>query len=143
VFADTFANSYTRHIYQINFDPNPNAPKIGDVNGDGVVNYADYAIVQAAQGTTGGMAGYDPRADVIRDGAVNQTDLLVVANIIADVNHDGVVNCSDYTIVKSAYGKRTGQAGFNAAADINGNGVVDLTDLAIVSLALPTGTVCH
>ena len=143
VFTDTFATSYTRHIYQINFDPNPGHPLIGDVNGDGVVNYADFAIVQATQGTTGGMPGYDPRADIIRDGTVNQTDLVVVAQIIADVNHDGVVNCSDYTIVKSAYGKKTGQPGFNAAADINGNGVVDLSDLAIVSLALPAGTVCH
>ncbi len=25
VFTDNFANSYTRHIYQINFDPNPDA----------------------------------------------------------------------------------------------------------------------
>ena len=143
VFTDTFATSYTRHIYQINFDPNPTAAKIGDVNGDGVVNYADFQVVQAAQGTTAGMPTYDPRADIIRDGTVDQTDLLAVAQIIADVNHDGVVNCTDYGIVKAAYGKRTGQAGFNAAADINGNGIVDLTDLAIVSLALPAGTVCH
>ena len=75
VFTDTFVNSYTRHIYQINFDPNPNAPLIGDVNGDGVVNYADFQICAGGAGTTAGMPGYDPRADVIRDGAVNTTDL--------------------------------------------------------------------
>jgi hypothetical protein len=136
VFQDSFADSYTRHIYQINFDPNPNHALIGDVNGDGVVNYADYVIVQAAQNTTAGMPGYDPRADIIRDGAVNNQDLLVVADIIADVNHDGVVNCTDYDIVKAALGTQSGQPGWNPAADINGDGVVNSADLAIVTVAL-------
>ena len=136
VFADSFANSYTRHIYQINFDPNPNAPKIGDVNGDGVVNYADYVLVQAAQGTTAGMPGYDPRADVIRDGPVNQADLAVIAGKIADVNGDGLVNCEDYNIVKSLLGRTIGQPGWNPAADINGDSVIDANDLAIVTVAL-------
>ena len=143
VFTDNFVNSYTRHIYQINFDPNPGHPLIGDVNGDGVVNYADFQIVQAAQGTTGAMPGYDPRADIIRDGTVNQSDLLVVASKIADLNGDGVVNCTDVNIVKASLNKRTGMPGFNAVADINGDGIVDVRDLAIVTLALPAGTVCH
>jgi hypothetical protein len=140
VFGDTFANSYTRHIYQIDFDPNPNAPKIGDVNGDGTVNYADYVMVQAAQGTGAGMPGYDPRADVIRDGAVNDADLAVIAGKIADVNGDGVVNCMDYDIVSDALGKTVAQV---PAADINGDGVIDANDLAIVSMALPAGLVCQ
>jgi hypothetical protein len=83
VFTDTFATSYTRHIYQINFDPNPDHPLIGDVNGDGVVNDDDYRIVKAALGTTAGMPGYDPRADLVRDGTVDSTDLQVVADAIA------------------------------------------------------------
>ena len=75
VFTDTFATSYARHLYQINFDPNPGAPLIGDLNGDGVVNEADYQIWLAALGTTAGAPGYDPRADVLRDGTVNTADL--------------------------------------------------------------------
>jgi hypothetical protein len=142
VFTDNFANSYTRHIYQINFDPNRDAALIGDVNGDGVVNYADYAIVQAAQGTTAGMPGYDPRADVIRDGTVNQADLLVIAQKIADVNHDGVVNCTDYDIVKNLLGRVAGQPGWYPPAAIDGNFVIDAQDLAIVTFAL-NGQKCN
>ena len=68
VFKDTFSTSYAVHIYQILFDPNPGAPLVGDLNGDGKVDENDVQIVQAAMGTTAGMPGYDPRADVIRDG---------------------------------------------------------------------------
>jgi trimeric autotransporter adhesin len=51
----------------------------GDVNGDGVVNCADLAIVKAAFGTKTGQAGFDPRADVNNDGVVNVLDLAIVA----------------------------------------------------------------
>jgi hypothetical protein len=138
VFTDDFANSYTRHIYQINFDPNPEHALVGDVNGDGVVNYADYAIVLAAQGATAGMPGYDPRADIIRDGAVNQSDLVPIAKEIGDVNGDGVVNCGDYTMMKfmAAVQLRIGQPGFYPGWDINGDGVIDAQDLAIVTAGL-------
>jgi hypothetical protein len=33
VFQDAFANSYSLHLYEILFDPNPGAPPLGDVNG--------------------------------------------------------------------------------------------------------------
>lgn len=77
-FSDYFGSSYAVHLYQILFDPNPGAPLVGDLNGDGKVDSADVAIVKAALGTTAGMPGYDPRADVIRDGVVNDADLQVV-----------------------------------------------------------------
>jgi hypothetical protein len=77
-FVDYFSTSYAVHIYQILFDPNPRAPLVGDVNGDGVVDLKDVEIVKAAMGTTAGMPGYDPRADVIRDGVVDYADLAVV-----------------------------------------------------------------
>ncbi len=78
VFSDAFATSYAYHLYQIQFDPNSGAPLVGDVNGDGKVDYHDFLIVKAALGTTGGMPGYDPRADVIRDGVVDNQDLALV-----------------------------------------------------------------
>lgn len=62
--------------------------------------------------------------------------------VMGDLNGDGVVDCKDLAIVKASFGKRTGQAGFNASADINNNGVVDINDLAFVSKLLPKGTVC-
>jgi hypothetical protein len=78
VFSDNFATSYAWHLYQILFDPNPKASLVGDVNGDGKVDSSDILIVKAAMGTTAGQPGYDPRADVIRDGVVDRADLALV-----------------------------------------------------------------
>jgi hypothetical protein len=60
-----------------------------------------------------------------------------------DVNGDAVVNCADISIVRTAFGKRTGQAGFDARADVVKDGVIDVRDLAYVSQRLPAGTVCR
>ena len=40
------------------------------MNGDGVVNCADLAIVTASTGKRTGQAGFDPRADLNGDGIV-------------------------------------------------------------------------
>jgi len=52
---------------------------LGDVNGDGVVNCTDMAIVKASFGKKVGQLGFDPRADVNGDGVVNVLDLSIVA----------------------------------------------------------------
>ncbi len=54
-------------------------PLLGDLNGDGLVNCADIAIVKASFGKKSGQAGFDPRADVNGDGAVNVVDLATVS----------------------------------------------------------------
>ena len=54
----------------------------GDLNGDGVVNCADLAIVRASFGKTKGQPGFDPRADVNGDGVVNILDLSMVAKLV-------------------------------------------------------------
>ncbi|WP_295612802.1 dockerin type I domain-containing protein, partial [uncultured Lamprocystis sp.] len=46
----------------------------GDLNGDGVVNLADYAVFRAALGKRRGQPGYNERADYDRDGQVSNTD---------------------------------------------------------------------
>ena len=56
-----------------------NPPIPGDVNGDGVLNCADLAIVKASFGKKTGQAGFDSRADVNGDGIVNVLDLSFVA----------------------------------------------------------------
>src|SRR5205814_4850856 len=53
----------------------------GDVNGDGYVNDADIAIVQAALGTKLGDPGYNPAADLNGDGVVDALDLAMVKPI--------------------------------------------------------------
>jgi Dockerin type I domain len=47
----------------------------GDLNGDGVVNCADFAIIQASLNTAFGQSGFDNRADLNHDGIVNRVDL--------------------------------------------------------------------
>lgn len=59
-----------------------------------------------------------------------------------DVNGDGTVNCADLAIVRAAFGKRSGQAGFDSRADLNRDGVVNVVDLGLVSRQLPPGTTC-
>lgn len=62
---------------------------------------------------------------------------------IAVVNQDGVVNCADVAIVRAAFGKRTGQPGWDGRADVVVDGVIDVRDLAFVSQKLPVGTQCQ
>ena len=61
---------------QLGFDPN--APSLGDVNGDGAVNIADVNVVieMILRGST------DASGDVNGDGTVNITDLNAIINII-------------------------------------------------------------
>ncbi len=54
----------------------------GDLNGDGVVNCADLAIVMASFGKSAGQSGYNPVADVSHDGVVNVRDLSWVAQYL-------------------------------------------------------------
>ncbi|TFW31038.1 hypothetical protein E4O92_15005 [Massilia horti] len=51
----------------------------GDVNGDGVVDCADLAIVKASFGRRTGQPGFDLRADVVKDGVIDARDLAFVS----------------------------------------------------------------
>ncbi len=68
---------------------------------------------------------------------------LSTGSTLGDVNGDGAVNCADVSIVKSGFGKHTGQAGYNVAADLSNDGTIDIRDLFIVTRQLPKTTVCH
>ncbi|QJE03437.1 hypothetical protein HH212_18070 [Massilia forsythiae] len=63
--------------------------------------------------------------------------------LAGDVNGDGSVSCADLAAVKAAFGKRSGQAGFDAAADVVKDNVIDARDLAYVSQRLPQGSSCN
>jgi hypothetical protein len=60
-----------------------------------------------------------------------------------DVNGDGKADCADIAIVRAAFGKATGDTGYDARADLNRDRVVNVIDLALVSRQLPAGTVCQ
>jgi hypothetical protein len=53
-----------------------------DLNGDGVVNCADLAVISASFGKRQGQAGFDPRADVNGDKIVNLVDLTTVSRAL-------------------------------------------------------------
>jgi len=58
------------------------AAVVGDVNGDGVVNCLDLALVRAAFNTRTGQPGYNAAADINHDGVVNVLDLAMVSKLI-------------------------------------------------------------
>jgi hypothetical protein len=60
-----------------------------------------------------------------------------------DISGDGIVNCADVAIVKAAFGKKTGQTGFDARADAVVDGVINIRDLTTVTRELATGSVCQ
>jgi trimeric autotransporter adhesin len=55
----------------------------GDVNGDGVVDCTDLAIVQASLARRYGEAGFNPRADTNGDGVIDVLDYAFVAQQLA------------------------------------------------------------
>jgi hypothetical protein len=59
-----------------------------------------------------------------------------------DLNGDGVVDCSDLAIVRTSFGKQSGQQGFDPRADTNSDGIVNVKDLSFVAQKLPAGTRC-
>jgi hypothetical protein len=52
--------------------------KIGDLNGDGVVNIADISILNQAFGTVEGDEGYDDELDLNKDGVINIADFSIL-----------------------------------------------------------------
>jgi len=59
-----------------------------------------------------------------------------------DANGDGAVDCADIALVRTSFGKRAGQPGFDARADLTGDGVVDARDLNYVAQRVTPGTSC-
>jgi hypothetical protein len=59
--------------------PNPSTTPNPDVNGDGVVDILDLAIVASVYGTSVGQSYYNPSADLDQNGKINISDLAIVA----------------------------------------------------------------
>ncbi|WP_229505057.1 M12 family metallo-peptidase [Massilia mucilaginosa] len=64
-------------------------------------------------------------------------------HLAGDQNIDGKVDCADLALVKAAFGKRSGQDGFDARADVLADGVVNARDLTYVAQRLAKGAACN
>ncbi len=63
------------------------------------------------------------------NGSVNGLSLLLLAG---DVNNDNQVTSPDYLILRTAFGKTSGQTGYDARADLNGDGQVTSPDYLLL-----------
>lgn len=59
-----------------------------------------------------------------------------------DITGDSAVTCADVNVVKSSFGKRVGDAGFNPTADLNADNIINIRDLTMLTRQLPAGTSC-
>jgi hypothetical protein len=59
-----------------------------------------------------------------------------------DLTGDHLVNCDDLNVIRSAFGRRKGQAGYNPVADTNSDGIVSILDFVVVNKNLPPGLKC-
>ncbi len=64
-------------------------------------------------------------------GPWSETSFTTSACICGDLNGDGKVDITDYNIMKSSYGKKVGQTGYNAACDFDKDGTVTLKDYTV------------
>jgi hypothetical protein len=56
----------------------------GDVNGDNIVNVMDLTLVSLSYGTMEGEPGYNPDADINKDGIADMRDLRIVAYYLGE-----------------------------------------------------------
>ena len=101
-------------------------------------NSGSQSVVMPNVGTSAARVRVEAVGNVFFD--VSNVNFTI--RLTGDANGDGVVSCLDIATVRAAFGKRTGQPGFNPAADFNNDGVIDIRDLSYVSQRLTAGTRC-
>ena len=103
-----------------------------------VPNNGSRAVVLPPVATTRARIKVEAIGNVFFD--ISHADFTIT--VAGDVNRDGAVDCADLAAVRSAMGRRSGQAGWVANADLNRDNVVDVRDMALVTRALPSDIVC-
>ncbi|MBP1965355.1 DUF7402 domain-containing protein [Paenibacillus aceris] len=109
-------------------------------NGDGLYVNGSKAQLQLAIDAANAVANNSNATQQQVDSAKVAMETAVQVfdskRISANVNGQGGVTIGDLAIVAGAYGKQSGQAGWNAIADVNKDGKIDIEDLAIVAKAI-------
>jgi titin len=101
--------------------------------GAGVTTWADSGLTAATAYTYRVRATNAAGSSAFANEATATTSAAPVTAKPGDVNGDGSVNAADLNLVKSQFGRRSGDAGFLPACDLNLDGRIDSTDLSIVS----------
>ena len=114
---------------------------LGDANPASKGGQATVGIRNAKGLSTQQQLGWSFNANVIEDSSA-LLFATAITRVTGDLDGDGLVNCTDLNIVKSSFGRRPGQAGFDPRADVNADRVVNAIDLGTVSRAVTPGTIC-
>jgi hypothetical protein len=134
----------------------------GDVTRDGRTDGRDLAAVAGSLGRCAADPGFNPDADLDRDGCISELDLRIVAADVGcaccelaafgcadsqpgDSNCDGLVNAEDAHALELAVvmGQQAWEAlyggngcGYSCVNDVNGDGEVDSLDVGLLPLLL-------
>lgn len=124
---DIGADEYVSYVYV------PVVDKSTDINGDGIVDHQDFALLAAAWQSLQGEGTWNADCDINNDSVINVSDLQEVAtdwlDITGDLDGDGFVNYVDFGMFSSAWSSQDGDPNYNTDYDFNGDGYIDLTDL--------------
>ncbi len=113
--------------------------RLGDVNGDGLVNETDIKLIQ--EHTVGLIVLTETQklyADVNKDGKIDSWDaleILIISNKkFGDVNQDGTINIADAILVQEYIAQKVALTEEQKIlADINKDGTVSMSDLLEIS----------
>jgi len=107
-----------------------------DIPANGVFNGISLAGLEAGSSYKAILKGpaqlATSSAFVMSPGTTELNSSIPVYLFSGDLNEDNLVNSADYSIIKSAFGSKSGEAGWNENTDLNKDGVINAIDLSIV-----------